>query len=107
MKLIKWLVANQKQVASGAALFLLVICYMQHKQITKLKQEPKIEVYTGGDIEKGRVIDSLQTLADSLHAENFPCQVELGRYQIAYQIFMKRNPKAAQQYGTIISEETE
>lgn len=107
MKLIKWLIANQKQVASGAALFLLVVCYMQHKQITKLRQEPKIEVYTGGDIERGRMIDSLQTLADSLYAENFPCQVELGRYQIAYQIFMERNPKAAQQYGTIISEETE
>lgn len=106
-QLIKFLSANQKQVASGAALFLLVICYMQHKQITKLRQEPKIEVYTGGDIERGRMIDSLQTLVDSLHAENFPCQVELGRYQVAYEIFMERNPKAAQQYGTIISEETE
>lgn len=106
-QLIKFLSANQKQVASGAALFLLVICYMQHKQITKLRQEPKIEVYTGGDIEKGRTIDSLQTLVDSLNAENFPCQIELGRYQVAYEIFMERNPKAAQQYGTIISEETE
>lgn len=107
MKAIKWLIANQKQVASGAALFLLVICYLQQKQMTKLRQEPKIEVYTGGDIAKGKIIDSLQNLVDSLHAENFPCQVELNRYQIAYEIFTKRNPKAAQQYGTIISEETE
>ena len=107
MKLIKWLVANQKQVTSGAALFLLVICYLQQKEMAKLRQEPKIEVYTGGDIEKGKIIDSLQNLTDSLHAENFPCQVELTRYQTAYEIFMERNPKAAQQYGTIISEETE
>lgn len=106
-QLVKFLLANQKQIAGGAALFLLVICYMQHKQITKLRQEPKIEVYTGGDIEKGKIIDSLQNLTDSLHAENFPCQVELTRYQTAYEIFMERNPKAAQQYGTIISEETE
>jgi len=107
MKLIKWLIANQKQVASGAALFLLVVCYMQHKQITKLRQEPKIEVYTGGDIERGRIIDSLQNMVDSLHDEAFSSHVELGRYQIAYEIFMERNPKAAKQYGTIISEETE
>ena len=107
MKAIKWLIANQKHVASGAALFLLVICYMQQKQLAKLRSEPKIEVYTGGDIEKGRIIDSLQNLSDSLYNENFPCQIELGRYQMAYQIFMERNPKAAQQYGTIISQETE
>lgn len=89
------------------ALSVLTICYLQQKELAKLRQEPKIEVFTGGDIEKGRVIDSLQNLVDSLHAENFPCQIELGRYQVAYQIFMERNPKAAQQYGTIISEETE
>ena len=49
----------------------------------------------------------LQNLSDSLCNENFPCQVELGRYQTSYEIFLKRNPKAAKQYGTIISEETE
>jgi len=41
--------------------------------------------------------------ADFIH----PCQVELGRYRIAYEIFMRRNPAGAQQYGTIISDETE
>ena len=89
------------------ALSVLTICYLQQKELTRLRQEPKIEVYTGGDIEKGKIIDSLQNLVDSLHSENFPCQIELGRYQVAYQIFMERNPKAAKQYGTIISEETE
>jgi len=107
MKLIKWLIANQKQVASGAALFLLVICYLQQKQLAKLRSEPKIEVYTGGDIERGRIIDSLQNLSDSLYNENYPCQIELSRYQMAYKIFVERNPKAAEQYGTIISQETE
>lgn len=51
--------------------------------------------------------DSLRIASDSLYSENFPCQVELGRYQVAYEIFMERNPKGAKQYGTIISEETE
>ena len=105
--MIKWLISNQKYLINGAALSLLIVCYFQQRQLAKLRQEPKIEVYTGGDIAKGHNIDSLQNLVDSLHAENFPCQVELGRYQVAYEIFMERNPKAAQQYGTIISQETE
>ena len=84
----------------------LIIGY-QNNKIKKLESQEKIEVYIGGDIEKGRLIDSLQNMVDSLHAENYPCQIELGRYQVAYQIFMERNPKAAKQYGTIISEETE
>jgi len=44
---------------------------------------------------------------DSLASELFVSSVEKGRYEIAFEIFMKRNPKAAGQYGTIISEETE
>ena len=52
-------------------------------------------------------IDSLQHLVDSLDMENYPCQIELNRFQVAYEIFMKRNPKAASQYGDIISDETE
>ncbi len=61
----------------------------------------------GGDILKAQVIDSLQKRCDSLDAELYPVQIELGRYQVAYEIFLERNPKAAKQYGTIISEETE
>ncbi len=52
-------------------------------------------------------IDSLQNQNDSLTSEIFPCEVELNRFQIAYEIFLRRNPKAASQYGDIISEETE
>ena len=52
-------------------------------------------------------LDSVQKVSDSLYNELFPVQIELGRYQVAYGIFMERNPKAASQYGDIISEETE
>lgn len=52
-------------------------------------------------------VDSLQKFSDSLDMELFPVLVELGRFQTAYQIFQNRNPKAASQYGEIISEETE
>ena len=74
---------------------LSVICLLQRRQMVVLEATSQ------------QRIDSIQYLADSLHAENFPCQIELGRYEVAYWIFMERNPKAARQYGTIISEETE
>ena len=83
-----------------------VIIMTQNKVIVNLKTEYETGL-GGGDILKAQTIDSLQHLADSLYDENYPCQIELNRYQIAYQIFLKRNPKAAEQYGTIISEETE
>lgn len=51
--------------------------------------------------------DSLQYLADSLYNENYPCQIELNRFEIAFRLFTKRNPKAAEEYGRIISNETE
>ena len=71
-----------------------------------------IQVYFTSSSQKETAIykakcDSLQKQIDSLHAENYPCQIELGRYQVAYEIFVERNPKAAEQYGTIISNETE
>jgi hypothetical protein len=52
-------------------------------------------------------IDTLLHEKDSIYWELFPVQNELGRYEIAYEIFLERNPKAAKQYGTIILKETE
>jgi hypothetical protein len=52
-------------------------------------------------------LDSLQNIKDSIDYELFPSQIEIGRYQVAFRIFMERNPEAAKQYATIISEETE
>ncbi len=52
-------------------------------------------------------VDSLEVLSDSLKVELFPVEVELARYQVAYELFTQRNPKAASQFGDIISDETE
>ena len=84
----------------------LLLCWVT-VMYSNQKQSIKIEVFNGGDISKAQTIDSLQKVVDSLHAEIFPCQVELNRYQVAYELFMERNPKAASQYGDIISNETE
>jgi hypothetical protein len=69
--------------------------------VTGLNKKVKIDENTK------TTIDSLHYVIDSLHAENYPCQIELNRYQMAYKIFLNRNPNAAQQYGDIISNETE
>ena len=45
--------------------------------------------------------------ADSLDAAIWSIEVELFRFNRAYVIFSKRNPEAAAEYGTIISDETE
>jgi hypothetical protein len=97
----------QKAIVGTGAVAVLLICYLQQKELAKLRAEPKIEVYTGGDIQKGKLIDSLQNRCDSLYDELYPAQIELGRYEMAYQILLERNPKAAKQFGDIISNETE
>ena len=58
-------------------------------------------------LETAPKIDSIIKVKDSLHMELMPCEIELNRHRVAFEIFMTRNPKAAEQYGTIISEETE
>jgi hypothetical protein len=97
----------QKAIVGTGAVSVLLICYLQQKELSKLRSEQKIEVLGSGDISKAQTIDSLQHKIDSLEAEMWPLKVELNRHEIAYEIFLERNPKAAQQYGTIISDETE
>lgn len=84
-------------------LVVLVICIIgilsyQSVSLSELKEQ---------SIADKKKIDSLQYQVDSLSYEMFPLQVELGRYEVAYHIFLERNPKAAEQYGNIISDETE
>jgi hypothetical protein len=83
-----------------------VVCFLgvfeeSEKCLGYLKKQ-KVEIE-----QLNKDVDSLTILSDSLSVELFPSQVELTRYQIAFELFVKRNPKAASQYGDIISQETE
>lgn len=49
----------------------------------------------------------LQHQSDSLYFELYPSQNELNRYIEGLHIFIKRNPKGAEQFSNIISNETE
>lgn len=96
----------QKAIVGTGAVSVLLLCSLQQKELSRLREENR---NLGHHIVEQHATntDSLQNIIDSLHAENFPCQIELGRYQTAYQILLERNPKAAEEYGNIISNETE
>jgi hypothetical protein len=52
-------------------------------------------------------LDSVQRVCDSLQDELLCNEITNVRYERAYQILLRRNPRAAEQYGNIISDETE
>jgi hypothetical protein len=103
----EWIAKYQKAIVGTGAISVLLICYAQQKELTKLRSENKIEFIEGGDIRRAEYIDSIKHVNDSLQSELFVNSIELGRYKVAYEIFTERNPKAASQYGDIISNETE
>lgn len=90
----------QKAIVGTGAVAVLVICWLQQKELTKLRAEPKIEVYTGGDIQKGQLIDSLQS-------ELFNANNAVGRYELSLEHLKEVNPKAAEEFENYLNHETE
>jgi hypothetical protein len=97
----------QKAIVGTGAVAVLVICYLQQKELAKLRAEPKIEVYTGGDIQKGMLIDSLQNRCDSLHDALFIEKVQNGRYELSLEHLYEVNPKAGKVFQDFMEHETE
>ena len=103
----EWIAKYQKAIVGTGAVAVLVVCYFQQKELAKLRSEPKIEVYTGGDIEKGKLIDSLQNRCDSLYDELFQTKVQNGRYELSLEHLYEINPKAGKQFTEFMEHETE
>jgi hypothetical protein len=103
----EWIAKYQKAIVGTGAVAVLVICYLQQKELARLRAEPKIEVYTGGDIEKGMLIDSLQNRCDSLHDELFILQTQNGRYELSLEYLYEINPKAGKEFQNFMEHETE
>ena len=97
----------QKAIVGTGAVAVLVVCYFQQKELAKLRSEPKIEVYTGGDIQKGKLIDSLQNRCDSLYDELFIEKVQNGRYELSLEHLYEVNPKAGKEFQDFMEHETE
>lgn len=89
-----------KENISAILLTLFALFILYNSSVTKEKVLHEME-------ECKLRLDSIIKINDSLSDELLPKQIEIGRYQLALEIFFERNPKAAEQYATIISEETE
>ncbi len=97
----------QKAIVGTGAVAVLVVCYFQQKELARLRAEPMVEVYLGGDIEKGKLIDSLQNHCDSLHDELFQAKVQNGRYELSLEHLYEVNPKAGKEFTNFMEHETE
>jgi hypothetical protein len=97
----------QKAIVGTGAVAVLIVCYLQQKELAKLRAEPKIEVYTGGDIQRGKTIDSLMNVLDSVRAENLPLQIQNGRYELSLEHLYEVNPSAAKEFTSFMEHETE
>jgi hypothetical protein len=97
----------QKAIVGTGAVAVLVVCYFQQKELSKLRAEQKIEVVVGGDIQKANTIDSLQNVIDSIRDENMPLQIQLGRYDVALELLREEDKKAAEKFELILTTQTE
>ena len=96
----EWISKYQKAIVGTGAVAVLVVCYFQQKELSKLRSENKTEVVFGGDIQKGETIDSLQS-------ELFVKETIIQRYEIALDMLKEENPKAAEAYELILTTQTE
>jgi hypothetical protein len=90
----------QKAIIGTGAVAVLVVCYFQQKELSKLRGEQKIEVIVGGDIQKANTIDSLND-------EIFNLQTQNGRYELSLEHLYEVNPKAGKEFTTFMENETE
>jgi hypothetical protein len=97
----------QKAIVGTGAVAVLVICYFQQRELTKLRAEQKVEVLIGGDIQHANLIDSLENVIDSVRAENMPLQIQLGRYDVALELLREEDKKAAEKFELILTTQTE
>jgi len=97
----------QKAIIGTGAVAVLVLCYFQQKELSKLRAEQKIEVVVGGDIQRAQTIDSLENVIDSIRAENMPLQIQLGRCDVALELLREEDKKAAEKFELILTTQTE
>jgi hypothetical protein len=72
----------------GALILLLTTIYEQNNVINECKAKASIDT-------------------DSLQSELFQTQSQLGRYQVALELFKEKNKKAADEFELILSTQTE
>ena len=91
----------QKAIVGTGAVAVLVVCYFQQKELSKLRSE-QIKVYN-----VPHNVDSLITLKDSLYDELFISKVQNGRYELSLEHLYEVNPSAAKEFTNFMEHETE
>ena len=91
----------QKAIVGTGAVAVLVVCYFQQKELSKLRGE-QIKVYN-----VPHNVDSLINLKDSLYDELFIQKVQNGRYELSLQHLYEVNPKAGKTFTEFMENETE
>ena len=91
----------QKAIVGTGAVAVLVVCYFQQKELSKLRSE-QIKVYN-----VPHNVDSLITLKDSLYDELFISKVQNGRYELSLEHLYDVNPKAGKEFQDFMEHETE
>jgi hypothetical protein len=91
----------QKAIVGTGAVAVLILCYLQQKELSKLRSE-QIKIYN-----VPHNVDSLITLKDSLYDELFISKAENGRYELSLEHLYEVNPKAGKEFQEFMEHETE
>jgi hypothetical protein len=97
----EWISKYQKAIVGTGAVSVLILCYFQQKELSKLRSE-QIKVY---NIPNN--VDSLMNIADSLHDELFMSKVQNGKYELSLEHLYEINPKAGKEFTEFMENETE
>lgn len=90
----------QKAIVGTGAVSVLLICYFQQKELTKLRKENSVIV-------SARKVDSLQRVIDSLDTELFMAKTMNGRYELALEHLHEVNQPAGLVFQRYMETETE
>jgi hypothetical protein len=91
----------QKAIVGTGAVSVLIVCYFQQKELSKLRSE-QVKVY---NIPNN--VDSLMNITDSLHNELFILQTQNGKYELSLEHLYEINPKAGKEFTEFMENETE
>jgi len=91
----------QKAIVGTGAVSVLIVCYFQQKELSKLRSE-QIKVYN-----IPHNVDSLMNIADSLNDELFMSKVQKGKYELSLEHLYEINPKAGKEFSDYMENETE
>jgi len=90
----------QKAIVGTGAVSVLLICYFQQKELTKLRSEKVV-------ISTPKTTDSLQKVVDSLETELFMSQTMNGRYELSLEHLHEVNQNAGLEFQRFMETETE